>query len=229
MRLDDHSVVTFDCYGTLVDWESGILDSVRPVLAAHGAEADDGAILTAYAEVEPGLQTPYRPYRRVLAEAMPALAARFGVTRLGPEERTAILDGFPRWRPFPDTNAALGALDRRGLRLGVVSNVDDALFALTRAHLGVGFSWVITAESVRAYKPSRKMFDAAIERIALPRERILHVAESLWHDIAPAREVGLATVHVDRRAARGGAGASRLGPARPDVTVRDLMELAALP
>jgi len=130
------------------------------------------------------------------------------------------------WPAFPDSAQALAALQRR-YRLAIVSNVDDDLFAASARRLGVAFDWIVTAEQVRSYKPAPAHFLRAIERIGLPRDSLLHVAQSLYHDVAPARSLGLSTVWVNRRLGKAGSGATPAAQAEPDFTVPDLRALAS--
>jgi 2-haloacid dehalogenase len=220
-------VLTFDCYGTLIDWERGILDALRKVLAAHGAEAGDEELLEAYGrhetEVEAG---PYRRYREVLSETLRGIGASFGL-----EPTEAELDRFSGsvgdWPAFPDSAPALEVLKQR-FKLAVITNCDDDLFAESQRRLGIEFDWVITAEQARSYKPSDRNFELAFSIIRLPRDRILHVAQSVFHDHVPAKELGMATVWVDRRRGEGGSGATPPADAVPDLVVPDLRSLAEL-
>jgi 2-haloacid dehalogenase len=219
--------LTFDCYGTLIDWETGLLAALRPVLDAHGADADDDELLEAFGRHEAALEAgDYLPYRDVLAGVLRAIGADFG---FGATE--AELDAFSRsvgeWPPFPDSAAALARLGGR-FRLGVITNCDDDLFARSAELLGVEFDWVITAERARSYKPSPRNFELALATIGLPRERVLHVAQSLFHDHVPAKQLGLATVWVDRRRGRRGSGATPPAEASPDLTLPDMASLAEL-
>lgn len=227
LPFEHFEVVTFDCYGTLIDWESGILEAVRPILARSGIEAGDDLLLESYARLESEAETgAYAPYARVLRRVMEGMGRRFGV-EVGPEEIDCLPDSIAQWPPFPDTVKALGRLKTR-YRLAVVSNIDDHLFARTAPRLEVPFDWVITAEQARAYKPSRRVFDLALRTIGVEARRILHVAQSLYHDVGPAQELGLATVWVNRRAGRPGSGATMPADARPDVEVEDLESLVRL-
>jgi 2-haloacid dehalogenase len=219
--------MTFDCYGTLVDWERGILDALRPTLSGHGVHAEDEALLERFGRLESTVQAErFRSYREVLAE----VARRLG-GELGFRPSRVEVDGFAgsvgAWPPFPDTVASLRELGRR-YRLAIVSNVDDDLFAETARALGVTFAEVVTAQQVGAYKPARTHFDEVLRRLALPRERVLHVAQSLFHDVAPARELGFTCVWVNRRAGRPGGGATAPSDAVPDLELPDLRTLAAL-
>lgn len=224
-------VLTFDCYGTLVDWERGIVDALGPVLAAHGAELPDREILERYARFEPAIQADgYRPYRQVLVEVVRAFGARYGFEPDADEGRV-LVDTIGSWPPFPDTVDALRRLRTR-YRLGVISNVDEALFARTAERLGVEFDLVVTAERARAYKPDPRPFEMAIAALETDPGRVLHVAQSRFHDIGPARRLGLPCVWVNRRAGREAGGATPdPGPratARPDAEVPDLRGLIAL-
>jgi 2-haloacid dehalogenase len=214
-------VLTFDCYGTLIDWEAGILAGLRRVLDPHGVAATDDELLEAYArevaDIEAG---PYRRYREVLGEGLWRVARGHGVEAT-PEERSAFGGSVGDWPPFPDSAEALGRLVER-FRLGVITNCDDDLFALSNRRLGVTFDWIITAEQVGAYKPDPRNFEVALERIGLPRERILHVAQSLFHDHVPARSFGLATAWIDRRRDRPGFGATPPAEAAPDLVAPDM-------
>ena len=217
--------LTFDCYGTLIDWESGILAGLREVLDPRGVEPPDDELLAAFAASEAAAEAgPYRRYRAILGECLGEVSARYGVVPTSAE--VAVFGGsVADWPPFPDSTAALERLHAR-FRLGVVTNCDDDLFAGSAARLGVAFDWVVTAQQVGSYKPDRRNFQAAFERLGIPRERILHVAQSLFHDHVPARELGLSTVWIDRRHGRPGSGATPPAQANPDATFPDMASFA---
>ncbi|MGH8730061.1 MAG: haloacid dehalogenase type II [Burkholderiales bacterium] len=223
LDLQRFGVLSFDCYGTLIDWESGILAALRAVLRAHGVTLADAEILKLYAELEPQAQQPYQRYRDVLETVVAGFGEQLGFSPSAAEV-ACLHNSLPDWLPFPDTIDALTALAPR-YRLAVISNTDDDLFAQTAKRLGVRFDWVITAEQARAYKPARAIFDKALRRIGVPHDRMLHVGESTFHDIAPARAMGIATVWVNR--SRGRIAASRRTDAVPDLEVPDLKTLAA--
>ncbi|MGQ0720955.1 MAG: haloacid dehalogenase type II [Candidatus Eiseniibacteriota bacterium] len=227
IHFDRLEVVSFDCYGTLIDYESGILGALRPFLARHGVRLADDAILEAYARLESEAQRGlFAPYRHVLGRVMRGFAREHGF-RLEPDDWSLLAESLPAWLPFEDTVEALRRLARR-YRLAVISNVDDDLFECTRRRLpGVEFDWVITAETAQSYKPSHRNFEVAERKMGIPRGRWLHVAQSLYHDIAPAKRMGLATVWVNRRRGRSGFGATPPAAAAPDLEVFDLGELAA--
>jgi 2-haloacid dehalogenase len=230
MDLGDNEVISFDCYGTLIDWESGIVSGLRPVLENHGVEATNDEILDLHAQTEHKLQATskrggYVKYRDVLGEEVREAGKRWGFEP-DPSEIRALPDSLRHWRPFPDTVAALRALKER-YKLAIISNVDDGLFALTACHLEVEFDWIITAEQAGTYKPSSNNFEVALERIGVAPDKLLHAAESLFHDIVPAKELGLSTVWVNRRAGKEGSGATPPARAEPDLEVPDLRTLVS--
>ncbi len=219
-------ILTFDCYGTLINWEAGILSALHRVLSAHGKDLDDATVLKLYGDFEQiAEQGTFRPYKEVLQLVIRQFAAELHFTPT-PEELRSLSHSLPSWKPWPDTVAALRNLKRR-FRLAILSNVDDALFAGTRPQLGVEFDAVITAQQAQAYKPSLKIFEFALTRINAPAHRVLHIGQSLYHDVVPAQSLGLATVWVNRPSARPGVGAVKAAAATPDLTVSSLQELAA--
>jgi 2-haloacid dehalogenase len=227
LDLAAFDALTFDCYGTLIDWETGILEALRPVAAAHGSEAVDDALLEGFARYEAALEAgPYRSYREVLAGALRGVGSDLGFEP-SDDEVAAFSASVGDWPAFPDSAEALAALKRR-FRLGVITNCDDDLFALSNRRLGVEFDWVVTAQQARGYKPDPANFEFAFERIDVPRERILHVAQSLFHDHVPAKALGMTTVWIDRRRGRNGFGATPAAAAAPDLVVPDMLSFAVL-
>ncbi|MGA2201187.1 MAG: haloacid dehalogenase type II [Terriglobales bacterium] len=226
MDFSHFTAISFDCYGTLIDWESGILPVLRAVLANHGQSLPDASILELYGEFEAEAESgPYQSYRDVLRSVVRAFADRFHFQASSAEIRS--LDESVRaWPPFPDTVLALRELQKR-YRLVVISNIDDDLFAETRKHLGVEFDGVITAEQARSYKPSVNNFQMALRTLAISPDRLLHAAQSIYHDVAPARSLGISTVWVNRKSARPGIGAVRASAGQADLEVPDLASLAA--
>jgi 2-haloacid dehalogenase len=218
--------LTFDCYGTLIDWEAGLSAAFRPILDAHGLTTDDEDVLARYARFEAAAEAgPYRRYREVLATGLHGVAGELGFEP-SEAEVTAFAGSVVDWPAFPDSSAALRLLQTR-FRLGVITNCDDDLFAASARRLGIEFEWVVTAEQVGSYKPAEANFLAAFERIGLPHERILHVAQSLYHDHVPAKRLGLSSVWIDRRHGRPGAGATPVAAATPDATFPDMASFAA--
>jgi 2-haloalkanoic acid dehalogenase type II len=210
-----YDIVTFDCYGTLIDWESGIYAAFR----GAGLDHDRADVLHAYAEHEPiAERPPFRPYREVLAETAGRVAHALGWEA---RDTSFLAESLPSWQPFPDTNAALERLRGAGIRLGILSNVDDDLLRETRKHFSVDFDLVITAQQVRSYKPGHAHFLAA--RKAIGGARWLHAAESNYHDVVPANELGIENAWINRR------GAPRLAGGVPSLgEFRDLAELASV-
>jgi len=228
--LTDFDTLTFDCYGTLVDWERGILAAAHQALdgtpGATGLGADDERLLDLYARFEAQAEAgPYLPYRQVLAHVLRGMAGELGV-----EPTPAAVERFSAsvgdWPPFPDSAAALGRLAGR-YRLGVITNCDTDLFARTNERLGIRFDWVITAQQLGSYKPNPRNFELALDQIGGRRDRHLHVAQSLFHDHVPAQALGLRTVWIDRRHGRPGSGASLPATVTPDFVFPDMASFAA--
>jgi 2-haloacid dehalogenase len=218
-------VITFDCYGTLIDWETGILGVIRPILSAHGAQLADADILKIYGEVESEAESEeFRPYREVLREVVWGFGQRLGF-QVSAAEQDSLPNSLATWRPFPDTVAALRQLQAK-FQLGIISNVDDDLFAATAPQLQINFDFVVTAGQARAYKPSEKIFRLAQEGIGVPNTQWLHAGQSLYHDVVPAKALGITAAWVNRASARPGAGAAKRASATPDLEVASLQELA---
>jgi 2-haloacid dehalogenase/putative hydrolase of the HAD superfamily len=212
-------VVTFDCYGTLVDWERGIREAFLRAAASDGVSLSPQALLAAYAEIEPQVETEaYRSYREVLAETAVRVAARFH-WKIDKDRARFLPESLPAWQPFPDTNPALGRLAAAGCRLGILSNVDDDLIAGTRRLLETPFDPVITAAQVRSYKPAPGHFLAA-RRLLPAGTRWLHAAQSYFHDVVPCRKLGIPVAWINRKNEKPGAE----GP--PDWEMPDLTRLA---
>jgi 2-haloalkanoic acid dehalogenase type II len=215
MRLTDFRVLSFDCYGTLIDWESGILAALQPLLALAGGVAP-AAALAAFARHESAVEaaTPALPYPEVLAQVHRRLARDWGVATDEPADRrfgASVAD----WPAFADSAASLAYLGRY-YRLAILSNIDRAGFAASNRRLGVTFEPIVTAEDVGSYKPDPANFRALIDRLAAlghGQGEILHTAQSLFHDHAPARACGLATAWIDRRQDQPGWGATMAPPA----------------
>jgi len=226
MDFSRFTAISFDCYGTLIDWESGILPVLRTVLASHGQSLPDAALLELYGEFEAEAESdPYQSYREVLQSVVRAFADRFHFQASSAEIRS-LHESVRAWPPFVDTVPALRELQKR-YKLVVISNIDDDLFAETRKHLDVEFDGVITAEQARSYEPSLNNFQMALRTLAISPDRLLHAAQSIYHDVVPARSLGISTVWVNRKSARPGMGAVRASAGRPDLEVSDLASLAA--
>jgi 2-haloacid dehalogenase len=227
LDFSNFNVLTFDCYGTLIDWENGILNSLRPVFTRHGLDPSDRDILETYAPIETKHEAgDHLGYKMVLRLVMTEMSLRFAFDAT-PGELDCLSASLPDWKPFPDTVEALIKLKTR-FKLAVISNIDDDLFEASARRLEVPFDWVITAQQAGAYKPSHEVFDYAMKKIGVPREQILHVAQSVYHDIIPARAIGLHSVWVNRRAGKLGSGATMAASATPDLAVNDLRSLVDL-
>jgi 2-haloacid dehalogenase len=218
-------VLTFDCYGTMIDWETGIFSAIRPILRAHEKDIPDSQILEMYSELELSAeQAEFRPYKEVLASVVAGFGKRLGF-RPTQAEIDSLPDSVPHWQPFPDTVQALRELKSR-YKLAVISNVDDDLFGESAKKLGVVFDHVVTAQQARCYKPSLNIFKLAMERTGVPPDKILHVGQSIYHDVLPAQSLGIATVWVNRKSPRPNAGAAKSAVGTPDLEVSDLKSLA---
>ncbi len=211
--VTQYNTLTFDCYGTLIDWESGILGYLQPLLESYDVHVIDEFVLEAYGELEPVAQAEGGNYKQVLARVL----QRFG-KRLAFSPSDADLTGFSQsienWRPFPYTIPALTELGEH-FELAILSNIDDDLLAYSTKQLQVEFAHAITAEQVGVYKPDAKMFEAAKRRVKGP---VLHVAQSRFHDILPATALGLDTVWINRPSA----GAAKRVDANPTWTFESL-------
>jgi len=227
LDLTRFKVLTFDCYGTMIDWETGIFSALRPILAVHDKNITDSSLLELYSELElKAEQGEYLRYRDVLQSVVRGFGERLGFSPTDTEVRS-LPESLATWQPFPDTVEALRKLKSR-YQLAVMSNVDDDLFASTAPKLGVVFDHVITAQQAGCYKPCMRIFNLAENRIDVRREQWLHVGQSIYHDVIPAQSLGLATVWVNRPSPRPGAGAAKAACAKPDVEVRDLQTIATL-
>ncbi|MGA9528584.1 MAG: haloacid dehalogenase type II [Terriglobales bacterium] len=227
MNFSRFTTISFDCYGTLIDWEAGILPVLRALLAIHDCNLADAAILELYGEFEAEAESgPYRRYREVLQFVIQAFGQQLGFQPF-PSEIHSLPESVAGWPPFADTIAALRRLKQR-YKLAVISNIDDDLFEETKKLLGVEFDAVITAEQAGSYKPSVNNFELALRTLGIPREQLLHAGQSIYHDVIPARSLGIATAWVNRKSARPGIGAVRAAEGSADVEVCDLAELATL-
>lgn len=216
----DVEYITFDCYGTLIDWETGIWEAFLKESDSAGLELAREQILELHAESEPAVQAgPYRSYRDVLTEVARRMAARMDWS-LDPARATFLAESLPNWPPFPDTNPALERLHRAGIKLGILSNIDDDLLEGTLRHFTVPFDLLITAQQLRSYKPAHAHFEEA--RARLDGVRWAHAAQSHFHDVEPAVALGIPVIWVNRRQERTRAAA------KPDAEVIDLAGLADL-
>ena len=225
MKLSDFDTLTFDCYGTLIDWETGIAAALEPLAARAGRTA--GKVIGAEERVaafgrrehEEQARAPGAPYPEILAAVHAAIARDWGIDP-DPALARAFGASVPDWPAFPDSAAALRYLKRR-FRLVILSNVHRAGFAASNEKLEVEFDAIYTAEDIGSYKPDPRNFHYMLERLerdfGAAKSGVLHTAESLFHDCATARSLGLATAWIHRRAAAGGSGATRSVEDPPEV------------
>ncbi|MCZ6641511.1 MAG: HAD-IA family hydrolase [Gammaproteobacteria bacterium] len=217
LQAANYKTLTFDCYGTLIDWEKGILGYLQPLLKSYDVNVIDSWVLEFFAETEPEVQADGGSYRSILTQVFERFADRLGFT---PNEDTlaGFANSMEHWHPYADTIPALKRLGAH-FQLAIISNVDDDLFAYSAKHLEVPFDHVITAQQVGTYKPDQAMFLEALKRVEAP---VLHVAQSCFHDIIPATELGLHTVWIERP----GASAARGIEAQPTWTFATLGDFA---
>lgn len=219
--------IAFDCFGTLIDWEAGILDALAALFERHRITSPPpaGDLLRLYAELEAkAMAGPYRSYRAILEDVAAGFANQFGFP-MPAMDRGILADSIRHWPAFADTAQALRRLKAK-YKLAVISNIDDDLFDAPRQKLGLstvgGLDELVTAQQIESYKPGRAHFDEVLRRLDLKPSQLLVAACSLHHDIAPANALGIPTCHVDRRQL----GASGHAEATPTLTVRSIAELA---
>jgi 2-haloacid dehalogenase len=211
MRLTDFQVLTFDCYGTLIDWESGIIEALQPLVRRSGEAFTDDQLLEAHARHEAALEAkcPTLPYPDILARVHARIAREWSLEE-DPEEAEAYGHSIRNWPAFPDSPAALRYL-KQHFRLVILSNVDRESFRASNVRLQVEFDHVYTAQDIGSYKPDPRNFDFLVRSLAgegCAKHRILHVAESLFHDHLPANQAGLTSAWIHRRAGKEGHGAT---------------------
>jgi len=207
-RLPSFRILSFDCYGTLIDWETGILAALQPLTGQIGDPLTEQEILEAFGRRESELEAanPATPYSTILEQVFTRLAAEWGLDN-GAADAEAFGASVGDWPAFPDSREALLFL-KRHYSLAILSNVDRASFARSQARLGVDFDFVFTAEDVGSYKPSLRNFEYMLDKLAVARfgkEDILHTAQSLFHDHEPANRMGLRSAWINRQAGRPGA------------------------
>jgi 2-haloacid dehalogenase len=199
---------SFDCYGTLIDWNGGIRAELQRVFGEGRADEQLGRYHELEAELE---RDGTSSYRHVLTEAMRRLGAPAG-------EEHGLADSLPGWRPFPEVHASLLVLRDCGWKLAILSNTDDDFIAASQVQIGVPFDEVVVAQEIGSYKPGHRHWDEFFSRTNAPRDGHVHVAASLFHDIAPSNELGLKSVWINR-----------LGEAATSAPTRELADLSSLP
>ena len=230
MRISKFSALTFDCYGTLIDWERGMLSALTPWYERSKLDVDENILLASYGRHETAIQQeqPGLPYNTVVGTVLGRIADEFGIPAQQ-NEMQDFGDSVGLWPSFADSRDALAYLGQH-FKLVAITNVDNASFARTHQSLGDPFHVIVTAEDVGSYKPALENFQFAFERLSeleIARDEILHVAQSLYHDIAPAQALGLANVWVDRQTGRG-KGMTPTTDVQPDLRVTSLEEFVAI-
>lgn len=214
-----YEALSFDCYGTLIDWEGGMRDALAGLLRSKNLTLDVEKLLRRYGEIERETQQgPYRKYKEVLAIGVERTFREEGIT-LSPSESNIFVDTLPSWPKFPDTTEVLSQLKDRGYKLIILSNIDDDLIQASVRVIGVEFDGIITAEQVGSYKPSHNHWNRMLESFRLAKEQVLHVAQSYVHDVTPAKEMSFNMAWINRKGQMPG------GSVRPDHELPDLRGL----
>ncbi|MGK7921258.1 MAG: haloacid dehalogenase type II [Trichodesmium sp.] len=227
INFENFEILSFDCYGTLIDWENGILPVLDNLVSNHKINITEQKILEMFAKFESEAEAgEYKKYREILKQVVQNFGQELGFkpTEL---ELNCLANSIKNWQPFPDTITALQTLKQK-YRLAIISNIDNDLFANTAKHLEVEFDFVITAEQIQSYKPATKNFEFAIKKMKIAPEKLLHIAQSIYHDIVPAKALGLSTIWVNRRQGKEGFGATLPASGKPDLEVPNLKTLVDL-
>jgi 2-haloacid dehalogenase len=191
-------IISFDCYGTLVDWEKGIISSLRPIFEKYEVDITDDEILEIYSIIESRLEKNYIPYKEILKKIVIKFSDYFDFD-LERGEENALLNNWANFELFEDVNETLKEIKKRGYKIAIISNVDNDLFELTKKKFEFEIDYIITSEMVKAYKPSKIVFEYALKVFNSNKDEILHTAQSYYHDIIPAKELGIKTAHIKRR------------------------------
>ncbi|MCX7879586.1 MAG: HAD-IA family hydrolase [Ignavibacteria bacterium] len=224
LNFKQFKVLSFDCYGTLIDWETGILNSLKPLLKKYRFEVEDLKLLELYGLFESDIEKEeYINYKEVLKKVVQKFANYCGFSPT-PEEENCLVDSLKFWEPFPDTINSLKQL-KEIYKLAVISNVDNDLFSHTSKLLEVEFDFIVTAEDVTSYKPNLKNFTHALNFMQVQPTQVLHIAQSIYHDIIPAKHLGIPTVLVRRSF---GFGATPKAVGEPDLIVQNLDEFVSM-
>jgi len=223
MDFKQFEIISFDCYGTLIDWRSSVLEIIRPVLLEYSIEMSDEGIFYLFLEADKDtISDKYITYREVLIRIMENIGKSLNLN-LQQKDKQCLVDRFGDWHPFPDSHNALQVLQEK-FKLAIISNVDDEMFNLTKRCIGVKFETLVTAQQVGSYKPSHNNFNMALEKFGVSKEKVLHVAQSIHHDIKPTNVLGWNNVWVNRYNEP-----ERTDPAEfPDLEVPDLESLVKI-
>lgn len=227
LNFDHFKLITFDCYGTLIDWETGIINALNQCTKTKGITLKAEQALELYAKFESEVEAEgYRIYKDVLEEVLIRICNKLDL-KPTEDELHNFSWSVRTWPPFPDSTEALKIL-QQNYRLGVLSNIDDDLFSYSEELLDIRFDEFVSAQQIQSYKPRKKHFLEVLRRLNYQPKDVLHVAQSLFHDIKPASELGFTTVWVNRRYGKPGSGATPLAAATPDFEVKDLKSLVSI-
>jgi len=225
--FNNYTHLSFDCYGTLIDWESGILDCLLPILIKHNISIKDENILRMYAKYEALEESgTYKTYYNVLRNVMAGIGIELGFTP-SETELNLLPESVGSWQPFPDTFNFLRKAKER-YKLVIISNIDDDIFEKTAKLLQVKFDAVITAQQAGSYKPSVNNFLYAIGKLGINNSQLLHIAQSIYHDHVPAKKLGISSIRVNRKSICTDTGIALPAEAVADFEVPDLRSLTAL-
>jgi 2-haloacid dehalogenase len=221
-EINKKKFMTFDCYGTLIDWETGILNTIQPILNNHGVNISNENILKLYSEFESKAeQHEFVNYKSVLTKVMKMFLSKFKIDVH--ENENKLIQAIKQFEPFPDAIESLKKIKEK-FTIGVISNVDNDLFEFSANKLKIKIPYVITSEDVSSYKPSENNFIKALEIMDAKAEDTVHVAQSVYHDILPASKLGITTVLVLRSKMNKGFGATPDLHSNPDLIISDLEE-----
>jgi len=223
MNFRQFEILSFDCYGTLIDWKKSILDILIPVMKEYHPDISRDELFQLFLEADHKfVGVDYLPYRDILAYIMDEIGKKLNLNLL-PHDRSCLVNRFGDWTSFPDTHDSLIELQKK-YKLAIISNVDDELFDITKRCLGVKFDFIITAKQLGSYKPSLNNFTKALELFGVSSDKVLHVAQSIYHDIVPTNKLGWNNVWVNRYS-----DPERIDPAEfPDLEVPDLATLVKI-
>lgn len=219
MKFQNKKYITFDCYGTLIDWESGIRNSLRQFSDSKGLSLDTEALLKLYMQTELVVEREkYRTYKEVLAETVKRILESHGIDA-DEEDAQVLVSSIATWQPFPEVPPALTKIKEKGYKLVILSNIDDDIIVKSIENIGVEFDGVITAQQVKSYKPSHGHWKEMLRRFNTTKEETLHVAASYIHDIIPAKKQGFDVVWINRNNEK------PTREIRPDLECKDLSSL----
>ncbi len=214
-------IISFDCYGTLIDWKKGVLNALVPLFDEFLIDISEEEIFSLFLKFDAKLESlSYIPYKEILKDIMKAFSKELGLNMVD-DDLMVLSDSLPQWPAFPDTVASLEKLKTK-YKLAIISNIDNDLFQKTKSTLKLEFDFVISAEDVGSYKPSINNFNEALTLFDIPKDNLLHCAQSLYHDISPCNQLGISNIWINRY----NEGYSDSIIEKPDIELNSLKELA---